>query len=121
MTEPALSLEGRFVLQHYQSNHSCTDDGKFIVLLPRKPDANQVGKSLSQAIRCLNAHCIQGDSLRTFDVVMRDYLEKGHAERVPMVDLTKSKHNVFYLPMHIVQKESSTNTKIRAVFDASSK
>ena len=45
----------------------------------------------------------------------------GHAETVPIADLENSQHEVFYLPMHAVRKESSSTTKIRAVFDASGK
>ena len=52
---------------------------------------------------------------------MNDYLNLGHAEVVPHVDLNKPPSEVFYLPMHAVRKESSTTTKIRAVFDASMK
>ena len=44
----------------------------------------------------------------------------GHAEPIPVADLNKPPSQVFYLPMHIVQKESSSTTKIRAVFDAKS-
>ena len=40
---------------------------------------------------------------------------------MPTADLEKSQHEVFYLPMHAVRKESSSTTKIRAVFDASTK
>ena len=45
----------------------------------------------------------------------------GHAEKVPVVDLHKPVDQVFYLPIHAVRKESSTTTKVRAVFDASAK
>ena len=45
----------------------------------------------------------------------------GHAEQVPPSDLEKPQHQVFYLSMHAVRKDSSTTTKIRAVFDASAK
>ncbi len=44
-----------------------------------------------------------------------------HAEPVPETDMHKPLELVFYLPMHAVRKESSTTTKIRAVFDASAK
>lgn len=44
-----------------------------------------------------------------------------HAEAVPETDLEKSTHNVFYLPMHTVRKQSSTTTKVRAIFDAFAK
>ena len=52
---------------------------------------------------------------------MEEYLEAGHAESVPQVDLGKPTDSVFYLPIHVVRKESSTTTKVRAVFDASAK
>ena len=45
----------------------------------------------------------------------------GHAELVPTADLEKPPNSVYYLPMHSVEKKSSTTTKVRAVFDASAK
>ena len=51
--------------------------------------------------------------------VVQEYFDRQHAERVPPQDLDKPADQVFYLPMHIVCKDSSTTTKIRAVFDAS--
>ena len=52
---------------------------------------------------------------------MKEYLDMGRAEPVPPSDLEKPQHQVCYLPMHAVRKESSTTTKIRAVFDVSAK
>ena len=52
---------------------------------------------------------------------MKEYFDLGHAEPVPPQDLNKSTCEVYYLPMHAVYKESSTTTKICAVFDASMK
>ena len=52
---------------------------------------------------------------------MNEYFEKEHAEQVSLDDLEKPSQDVFYLSSHAVKKESSTTTKIRAVFDASAK
>ncbi len=56
-----------------------------------------------------------------FGETMNEYITLGHAEPIPMKDLNKRTSDVFYFPMHAVRKESSTTTKIRAVFDASMK
>ena len=48
-------------------------------------------------------------------------MDLGHAETVPLEDMEKPKCEVFYLPMHAIYKNSSTTTKIQAVFDASAK
>ena len=52
---------------------------------------------------------------------MQEYFNLGHAESVPEKDLDKPESDVFYLPLHVVYKESSTTTKVRDVFDASAK
>ena len=52
---------------------------------------------------------------------MQEYFDLRHTEPVPAVDSGKSGKEVFYPPMHAVKKESSTTTKIRAVFDTSAK
>ena len=53
--------------------------------------------------------------------VIDEYFVNKHAEPVPQADLEKPPSEVFYLPMHMVRKELSTTTKLRAVFDASAK
>ena len=55
------------------------------------------------------------------DEVIQEYFELGHTELVPIADLNKPPSQVFYLPIHAVQKQSSTTTKVRAVVDASAK
>ena len=52
---------------------------------------------------------------------MDEYFQSGHAEPVPEGDLEKPPDSVFYLPIHVIQKESSMTTKVRAVFDALAK
>ena len=48
-----------------------------------------------------------------------EYFQQGHAELFPLADLDKPVSDTFYLPMHVVCKETSTTTKLRAVFDES--
>ena len=118
------SPEEQSVVQHFKDNHRRTETGRFIVPLPKKPHAKPIGESRCQAVRrflTLERVLQSKNELDAFNAVMDEYFKMGHAETVPAVDLEKPQENVFYLPMHVVRKESSTTTKIRAVFDASAK
>jgi len=50
---------------------------------------------------------------------MREYYTLGHNMSVAKADVTHD--NCFYMPHHAVIKESSTTTKLRVDFAASSK
>ena len=124
MSDSTLSLEERTVVHHFRNNHSRADSGRFVVPLPKKPDAKPIGESRSQAVRrflSLERSLHAKNQFNEFGSVMKEYLDMGHAELVPPSDLEKPQHQVFYLPMHAVHKDSSTTTKVRAVFDASAK
>ena len=62
---------------------------------------------------------IKKGKLQDFNAVMKEYLTLDHAELVPNEDLLHHPKDVFYLPIHGVFKDSSTTTKLRAVYDAS--
>ena len=120
-TSDVMSPEECLVIQHFKAHHKRTDNGRFVVPLPKKPNTKPLGESRSQAIhrfcsleRALHAKDLFGD----FEAAVEEYFKMGHAELFPTVDLEKPAQEVLYLPMHIVRKESST-TKVRAVFDAS--
>ena len=89
-----------------------------------KQASNPLGESRSQAVRRFISfeHSLHSkNQFSEVKAVMDEYFNFGHAEKVPLSDLEKTPSLVFYLPMHIVRKESSATTKIRAVFDASAK
>ena len=117
-------MEERTVVNQFETHHFRSSSGRFVVPLPRKLNMPSIGESRSQAVRrflylerALSKKGLSGQ----FNDVMSEYFEMGHAEPIPVTDLNKPPSQVFYLPMHIVQKESSSTTKIRAVFDASAK
>ena len=56
MNSPVLSLEERSVVEHFMSNHSRSQAGRFMVPLPRKPGAGSIGESRSQAVRRFLTH-----------------------------------------------------------------
>ena len=125
MTDVVLSTEERSVMQFFDSNHSRVDSGNFVAPLPRRPDAGLIGESRSQAVRrflSLERSLHAKGQFGELDFVVKEYFHMDHAELVPAADLCKKAvDGVFYLPIHAVRKESSSTTKVRAVFDASAK
>ena len=124
MSDSTLSLEECTAVHHFRDNHSCTDSGRFVMPLPKKLDSKPIRVSRFQAVRRFLAleHSLHAkNQFDEFGSVVKEYFDMRHAEPVPPSDLEKPQHQVFYLPMHTVHKDSSTTTKIRAVFDASAK
>ena len=123
-SDTGLSPEERSVVHHFEVNHQRTSTGRFVVPLPRKPEVQSLGESRSQAVRrflSLERTLHSRNEFGKFGDVINEYFDLGHAELVPPADLNAPTSQVFYLPMHAVHKQSSTTTKIRAVFDASMK
>ena len=121
---PAPTVEEPSVIQQFETNHTRDETGRFVVPLPRRPDAKPIGESRSQAVRRFYAleHSLRRkDKFSKVDDMVQEYLTLGHAEVVPIEDANKDPSSVFYLPMHVVYKDSSSTTKVRAVFDASAK
>ena len=125
-TKPELNLspEEKSVVNHFEQTHRCTPDGRFVVPLPKKPSPPSLGESRSQVVRrflSLERSLRSKGEFDALDSVIQEYFDLKHAEPIADTDLDKPVEQVFYLPIHAVKKESSTTTKIRAVFDASAK
>lgn len=115
------SAEDHEVLQNFNRTFSRVE-GRFVVTLPRKKQPPELGNSRRQAIKRLlsNERSLRAkDKLEVFNDVVREYLQLNHAEIIPKDQLNLSPN--FYLPVHGVFKDSSTTTKVRAVFDASAR
>ena len=113
-----LTADEKAVIQHFVSTHSRTPEGRFVVSLPRKPHAESLGESRSQAVRrflTMEQTLYSKKQFAEFAAVVEEYFSLGHAEEVPLVDLQKPPDQVFYLPMHAVRKDSSVTTKLRVV------
>ena len=116
-----LTSEEKSVTEHYPKNHYHDESGMFIVPLPKLDDACSIGESRSKAVRrflSLERSLLSNGQKDQYNDMMIEYFEMGNAERVPQIDLDKQPSKTFYLPMHVVMKDSST-TKLRVVFDAS--
>ena len=122
MSVSPLSPEEKPVVEHFKQNYRRSDTGRFVVPLPKKPQAKLIGESRTQAVSrfiFLERSLHSKNQFQEFSDVIEEYFEMQHAE--PVVDLQKSCNQVFYLPVQVVRKEQSTTTKFRVVFDASAK
>lgn len=118
------SEEARASEEFFERTTTRDKTGRFIVRLPfiENPDVlgesrETANKRLTQLERRFKGNKILRERYVEF---MRDYLDSGHMS--PASDRADNHGRPkIYLPHHGVMKESSTSTKLRAVFDASSK
>ncbi len=77
-----LSSDERSVIQHFKDTHTRTEEGRFIVPLPKKPKSKPLGESRSQAVRRFlsleKSLCSKGQFKE----------EMEHAEPVPLIELS---------------------------------
>ena len=95
-----------------------------MVRLPKQEPRKELGKSREVALRryLSNEHALKRkDRWNSFNQGVAEYLQMGHAEKVPVQAMGRPVSSVYYLPMHGVLKEASSTTKLRIVFDASAK
>ena len=117
-----LSLEEQTVFKHFKESHYRDSQGRFVVPLPRKEDAPQLGESRNLAVKrqlALERSLKAKGQYQEFLDTMQEYFDKGHAEPISASEI--SCRESFYIPMHAVRKESSSTSKMRVVFDASAK
>ena len=97
--------------------------GKYQVALPRKLNPLQLGESKNTALRRYYSNeraLLRKGHWQKFQQVVQEYLDLVHARPVTAAELLLPPSEVFYLPMHMVHKSTSSTTKLRVVFDGSS-
>jgi len=98
-------------------------NGRYQVTFPWKSDKSELPDNSGVALRRLKSlvHRLKGDSslLQSYNNVIQQQLSLGIIETVQ--DTNISVTNTYYLPHHPVLTPSKTTTKIRILYDASSK
>lgn len=109
---------------HFRKHFEQDTTGRFTVQLPLKSNHTELGESVSTAIqrlKHLESKLARNDDLRKqYHEFLQEYEDLGHMSRVN-IELDKSNEIHNYLPHHAVVKEDSSTTRVRVVFDASSK
>jgi hypothetical protein len=118
-TKKTMSPEEKHCEEFYKSTTKRDESGRYIVQLPMKPNIAELGHNRSNSFRQYSANekRRQGDEVFNSMYVdyMKDFEETGHMSEV------ESSYDGYYVPHHGVKRESSTTTKLRTVFNASSK
>jgi len=118
------SIEETACEKMYMDTTMRDDKGRFIVSLPFKSERTIIGETRGIAFKRLNQveHCFKRDKLyhECYLRFMREYLDLGHMSLIEPRDIDSNKR-VVYLPHHGVSKETSSITKLRVVFVASTK
>ena len=121
------------VEEHYEATHSYNaKDRRYTVKLPKVENPPQLGESRTQAINRARANeqsLIRRGRYGPFQKVMEEYIALGHAVQVNgnqphpqhLQSASASTSHSYFMPVHSVAKETSSTTKVRAVFDASAK
>ncbi|XP_015916747.4 uncharacterized protein [Parasteatoda tepidariorum] len=120
--KPLTSLE-EACEDHFVKTHSRDENGRYTVRLPFHTSPTRLGNSKQNAIRRLisvERHLISNpEKYNLYRKFMKEYRDLNHMELVPDSDINKIES--LYLPHHGVVRDTSCTTKLRVVFDASSK
>ena len=124
-TKPAaLTMDQQKAVDHFNKTQRQDSDSRYTLSLPRRLPTVTLSQSRDQAIHRLisNERPLQRKGkLDKFQAGVVEYFSMGHASVIPEEDLKKPVAESFYLPMHGIEKDSSSTTKFRIVFDASAR
>lgn len=110
--------------QHFRSNVTRNLEGRYIVKLPIKAQViDRLGCSKEIAMKRLfglERKFMRDPSLKSQYVqFLNEYVELGHMQKIS--ESSDDLESAFYLPHHGIFKGPSDSSKLRVVFDASSK
>lgn len=121
--EESLTPEEASCESHFKSTHSRDNTGRYIVRLPLKAPVTSLGDSKRTALRCLSRlrQRFASDPIyhQRYSAFIDEYKALGHLTIVPTPEIESS--TVYYLPHHGIVREHSETTKLRVVFNGSSK
>ena len=90
MADNTLTSEERSVLNHFRHNHSRNSEGRFVVPLPKRPEAGVLGESRAKAVRrftSLEKFLHARNQFKDVEKVIEEYFINQDAEKVPLADL----------------------------------
>lgn len=118
-----LSREEEECERHFISTHSRDTEGRYVVRLPLKKKPTLLGDSRSRAVNCLNRLSHKFSSNQTFRQLYSDFIEEYKSQgHMVLADVSENQASPsYYLPHLGVLRENSRTTKLRVVFNGSSR
>ena len=121
-----MSPDDEYCEEYFRKTVRRNSAGRYIVSLPIRPQYDSLaclGSSRPKAYRQFlrnEASLLRNPSLKlNYDAVLLEYESLGHMARVNFKDVREG--DSYYLPHHAVLKPESSSTKVRVLFNASSK
>lgn len=120
-TASLLSIDDQECERYFRAAHSRDSQRKYIVRLPFKQPAEKLGDSRSNALRMMTNlfKKLISDPAQAYSEFLKEYERLQHMKRIPETQ-TEPQH-MYYLQHHGVIRESSLTTKLRVVFNESSR
>ncbi|XP_011258489.2 uncharacterized protein LOC105252680 [Camponotus floridanus] len=122
--EASLSPEDQHCEQHFKDTHAQEAQGWYIVRLPLKKSPHLLGNSNNRASKMMdslrNRFKSNAKYANAYAKFMKEYEDLQHMKLITEAN-TEHLHPNFYLPHHGVWRESNTITKLRVVFNGSSR
>lgn len=119
----SLTQEEQECEKHFHDTHTRDPQGRFVVCLPFKRPVDDLGNSRRKASLVLTSLLRRFNSdknyAQAYSQFMSEYKDLNHMRLVD--DAHPEPQPNFYLPHHGVWKENSTTTKLRVVFNESSR
>ena len=116
--KPTWTAEEKYCEEVFKLSTSRDETGRFVTFMPKKWVNKELGRNLSRATRQFYAQEARRQKDQVYNELyteyMTDFIESGHMSEVKPQDCA------YYLPHHGVVNMTSTSTKVRPVFDASS-
>lgn len=121
-TTASLSKANQECEEHFKSTHSRNIDGHYNVRTPVNKSLSQLEDSKSVAVRRLSRLMNKLESNPKLHASYSDFLnEYETCKHMKLLPTSSTQKPVYYLPHHGVLRENSTTTKLRVVFNASSR
>ncbi|XP_071577705.1 uncharacterized protein [Temnothorax nylanderi] len=121
-----LTPEEQACEEHFVRTHYPNPDGRYVVRLPfRNGPPISIGESRNTAIQSyLRTEARlkrEPSNAAEYHAFLQEYADLGHMRRVADHEKPEDPTQIVFIPHHAVFRESSATTRIRVVFNASSR